>query len=128
MRVPYAGRVYDQAEIDNAVTASKEFWLTHGPWSAQFERRFQLIHNSKAAYFVNSGSSANLLMVASLKLPPGSEIITPAVTFPTTVAPIIQCGYVPVFVDMWEDLEVEKPFADAWRALFSVLSIRIIWE
>lgn len=100
MRVPYAGRVYDNAEKENAHLAVEEFWLTSGQWTAGFESRLAAAFSADRALFVNSGSSANLLMIAACGFPRGGEVITPAVTFPTTVAPLIQHGLVPVFVDV----------------------------
>ena len=99
MIVPVAGRVYDQREKDNLHAAADEFWLTDGRWCSKFEnglRRFLGVNHCR---LVNSGSSANLLAVSALELQQGDEVITSAVGFPTTVAPIIQCGGVPVFVD-----------------------------
>jgi len=90
----------------NLVDASLDFWLTAGPYAARMEDRLKAYFGSKEALLVNSGSSANLVMMASLmseqlkgSLKPGDEVITPAVTFPTTLAPILQNGCVPVFVD-----------------------------
>ena len=113
-RVQYSGRVYDEQEILNAVSASLDFWLTLGPYGEKFETAMQNFFGSRDFVLVNSGSSANLLMVATLcspeldqllgeagkpRLRPGDEIITPAVTFPTTLTPIVQNRLVPVFVD-----------------------------
>ena len=104
--IPYAGRFYDEKEMQNGVKSILEFWLTAGHFSEELERDFKKLFKSDAAYLVNSGSSANLLMVSTLcsrqiqnRLNPGDEVITPAVTFPTTLTPIIQNGLVPVFVD-----------------------------
>jgi CDP-6-deoxy-D-xylo-4-hexulose-3-dehydrase len=112
-RVNYAGRVFDEAELLNLVGSSLDFWLTAGPYATKFEEAMRGFFGSRAFVLVNSGSSANLLMVAALcaeaagkatdsgpgRLLPGDEIITPAVTFPTTLTPIIQNRLVPVFVD-----------------------------
>jgi CDP-6-deoxy-D-xylo-4-hexulose-3-dehydrase len=105
-KVPYAGRVYDDEELRLGVDSILQFWLTAGPFANQFESRMRDFFGAKAAYLVNSGSSANLLMVATLLskqiengLRPGDEVITPAVTFPTTLTPIVQNGLIPVFVD-----------------------------
>ncbi len=107
-RVNYAGRVYDEKEILNLVNSSLDFWLTYGSWSLEFEKRFAVYLGVKWALLVNSGSSANLLAFMALTSPllnerrikRGDEVITLAVGFPTTVAPIIQYGVVPVFVDV----------------------------
>ncbi|MBI4533557.1 MAG: DegT/DnrJ/EryC1/StrS family aminotransferase, partial [Candidatus Melainabacteria bacterium] len=112
--IPYSGRVFDEAELVNLVDSSLEFWLTAGPKANSFEKAMSKFFGSKGFMLVNSGSSANLLMVATLcsnelaryrgsedprPLGAGDEVITPAVTFPTTLAPIIQNQLVPVFVD-----------------------------
>jgi len=106
-KVPYAGRVFDAREIENLVDASLEFWLTAGPWSDRFEKTMRGFFGAAEFALVNSGSSANLTMISALTstsmvaspLVRGDEVITPAVTFPTTVTPIVQNGLVPVFVD-----------------------------
>lgn len=104
--VPYAGRVYDAAEIKAAVKASLEFWLTLGPYGHEFETRLADYVGVKHASLVNSGSSANLLALAALTSPKienhlneGDEVITSALGFPTTVNPIYQYGLTPVYVD-----------------------------
>ncbi len=107
-RVNYAGRVFDAREMINAVDASLEFWLTHGRFSVRFEREFAAWIGVEHALLVNSGSSANLLAVSALASPllgerrlrHGDEVITVAAGFPTTVAPILQNGAVPVFIDV----------------------------
>lgn len=105
-KVPYAGRVFGPEELVALTEASLDFWLTLGPFGDRFERALADRHGARDALLVNSGSSANLLAVASLCSPqleghlrPGDEVITPAVTFPTTLAPLVQHGLVPVFVD-----------------------------
>ncbi|MBI2514258.1 MAG: lipopolysaccharide biosynthesis protein RfbH [Opitutae bacterium] len=106
--VPYAARVFDAEEVTAAVGSALDFWLTLGPEGEAFEREFAAGLGVKHTLLVNSGSSANLVAVATLtspKLPaarrllPDDEVITVAAGFPTTVAPIIQCGAVPVFID-----------------------------
>jgi len=106
--VPYAGRVFAGDEVAAAVRAVLDFWLTLGPQGEAFERELAAAIGVKRSVLVNSGSSANLLAVTSLtspKLPaerrlrPGDEVITCAAGFPTTVAPIVQNGAVPVFID-----------------------------
>jgi len=107
-RVNYAGRVFDEKEMTNLVDASLEFWLTYGHWSRDFEHGLAQYLGVRFALLVNSGSSANLLAFATLTSPllgerricRGDEVITVAAAFPTTVAPIIQYGAVPVFVDV----------------------------
>ena len=106
--IPYAGRVFTEDEVEAAVGATLDFWLTLGPEGEAFERELAALLGVKYSLLVNSGSSANLIAVATLtthKLPahkriqPGDEVITVAAGFPTTVAPIIQVGAVPVFID-----------------------------
>ncbi len=106
--VPYAGRVFNADEVEAAVGATLDFWLTLGPEGEAFERELAAYLGVKHSLLVNSGSSANLVAFATLtshKLPParrirpGDEVITVAAGFPTTVAPIVQSGAVPVFID-----------------------------
>lgn len=107
-RIPYASRYYGHEEMVNLVDSSLEFWLTSGRYTEQFEKDFAGYLGIKYCSLVNSGSSANLLAFMALTSPlmgdrrilPGDEVITVAAGFPTTIAPIIQYGAVPVFVDM----------------------------
>ena len=107
-RVQYGGRVFDEKELCNLVDSSLDFWLTYGRYSKEFERKLANILKVKYALLVNSGSSANLLAFFALTSPllkdrrieRGDEVITVAAGFPTTVAPVIQYGAVPVFVDV----------------------------
>lgn len=107
-RIPYAGRVYDGAELRNLVDSSLDFWLTAGPWTDRFEKGLAEFIGLPHCSLVNSGSSANLLAFMALTSPllgarrirPGDEVITVACCFPTTVAPIVQYGAVPVFIDV----------------------------
>ena len=103
LTVPYAGRVYDDHELSNLHKAADEFWLTEGRWCARFENGLKRFLGVEHCRLTNSGSSANLLAVSALELKPGDEVITCAVGFPTTVAPIIQNRGVPVFVDVSRD-------------------------
>jgi CDP-6-deoxy-D-xylo-4-hexulose-3-dehydrase len=99
MHVPVHGSCLDDsdwAELQKAVDAK---WLTAGPYTHKFEQALQTRFGRRHALFVNSGSSANLVAMSALELPKGSEVITSACAFPTTVNPIVQCGLVPVFVD-----------------------------
>ncbi len=106
--VPVTGKVFGREELTAAVQASLDFWLTAGPYTAKFESRFAKIVGMRHAFMVNSGSSANLLALASLTssklgdraLKPGDEVLTVAAGFPTTVTPILQNGLVPVYVDV----------------------------
>ena len=106
--VPYAGRVFTEDEVEAAVGSTLDFWLTLGPEGEAFEKELAAFLGVKYSLLVNSGSSANLVALSVLtthKLPdhkrvkPGDEVITVAAGFPTTVAPILQSGAIPVFVD-----------------------------
>ena len=107
-RISYAGRVYDEKEMQALTDATLDFWLTTGRFADQFEREFAEWIGVKFANLVNSGSSANLVAFMSLTSPElgdrqikrGDEVITVAGGFPTTINAIIQYGAVPVFVDM----------------------------
>ena len=107
-KIPYAARVYDYHEMCNLADAALEFWLTAGRYTRQFEEEFARYLGVKHCSLVNSGSSANLLAFMALTSPllgdrrvkQGDEVITVAAAFPTTVAPIIQYGAVPVFIDV----------------------------
>jgi len=100
-KVYYANAVYGKEEI-NAVNKVLKNHLTlmDGPLVKEFENKVAKIFGKKYGVMVNSGSSANLIALASLDLPKGGEVITPALTFATTVAPIYQCGLLPHFVDV----------------------------
>lgn len=98
---PYKFESYGEEEIQAVVESLRSGWLGgQGPKSIKFEQKIAKRFGKKYGVFVNSGSSACLLAIASLDLPKGSKIITPACTFATTLAPIIQLGYKPVFVDV----------------------------
>lgn len=92
---------YGEQEIQAVVECLRSGWLAgFGPKSIEFEERVAKHFGKKYGVFVNSGSSACLLALASLLLPKGTKVVTPACTFSTTLAPIIQLGLVPVFVDV----------------------------
>jgi CDP-6-deoxy-D-xylo-4-hexulose-3-dehydrase len=105
--VPYAGRVYDEEEVVAGVGSMLDFWLTLGPEGDAFEKELSRFLGVRTSILTNSGSSANLLAFAALtseklgdrRIRPGDEVITAAAGFPTTVAPLIQHGAVPVFID-----------------------------
>jgi len=107
-RIPYASRVYDHEEMCNLVDSALEFWLTAGRYAAAFEKDFAAYLGVKYVSLVSSGSSANLAAFMALTSPllgdrrvrRGDEVITVAAGFPTTVAPMVQYGVVPVFVDV----------------------------
>ncbi len=129
--VNYGGRVYDEREMQSAVSAILDFWLTEGEQVAAFSEKLGAFVGLNNILTVNSGSSANLVAMTALcsaqlerPLRPGDEVITPAATFPTTVAPIVQNGLLPVFVDckvgtynLDADL-LEAAFSAKTRAVF----------
>ena len=106
--IPVTGKVFGEEEIENALKASAEFWLTAGPYTSEFESRFAKKVGMRHSFMVNSGSSANLLALTSLTSPRmgdrrlsiGDEVITVAAGFTTTVTPILQNNLVPVYVDI----------------------------
>jgi CDP-6-deoxy-D-xylo-4-hexulose-3-dehydrase len=106
--VPVTGKVFGTEELNAAVRASLDFWLTSGPYTEKFESRFAKTVGMRHAFMVNSGSSANLVALSALTSPrlgeralkPGDEVVTVAAGFPTTVTPILQNGLVPVYVDI----------------------------
>jgi CDP-6-deoxy-D-xylo-4-hexulose-3-dehydrase len=109
--IPCTGKVLFADDLKNLVSSSLDMWLTSGRFSIEFEKELAKRMNVSYAKLTTSGSSANLLAFSSLtswklgdrKISSGSEVITPAVSFPTTVAPIIQNNCIPVFIDV--DLE-----------------------
>jgi CDP-4-dehydro-6-deoxyglucose reductase, E1 len=106
--VRVSGKVFDEIELKNLVDSSLDFWLTTGRFAREFQKTFSRWWGIRHTILVNSGSSANLVALASLTSPllkekalsPGDEVITVAAGFPTTVNPIIQTNLVPVFVDV----------------------------
>ena len=106
--VRYAGRVFGEAEMRALVDSSLDFYLTASRYTESFEAGFADYLGVSDALFVNSGSSANLVALTALtspklgdrRLQAGDEVITVAAGFPSTVAPIIQNGLIPVFVDV----------------------------
>ena len=98
---PNKKEAYGDAEIKAVVDCLNDGWLAgFGPRTIEFENRVSKLFGKKHGLFVNSGSSAILLGLNALNLEPGTEVITPACTFSTTLAPIIQCGLKPVFCDV----------------------------
>lgn len=130
-RIPYARRVYGSEEMVNLVDSSLEFWLTAGRYTDEFESKFAQYLGVKYCSLVNSGSSANLNAFMALTSPllgdrqikRGDEVITVAAGFPTTVAPIIQYGAVPVFVDVTipqyniDVTKLEEAYSEKTRAV-----------
>lgn len=106
--IRYAGRVFDEKEIQSLVDSSLDFWLTEGRYAEEFQAQFAEFVGTEFAILTNSGSSANLLAFTALtsellgnrRLKAGDEVISVAAGFPTTVNPIIQNGLVPVFCDV----------------------------
>lgn len=130
-RIKYSGRFFNGKEIINLIDSALDFWLTSGPYARKLEQKMCDYFKAKNFYLINSGSSANLIVVSSLRSPqfeeqlkPGDEIITPAVTFPTTLTPIIQNQLVPVFVDCEigtyniDPNQIEAAVSPRTRALF----------
>ena len=106
--IPYAARTFTEDEVVAAVNSTLDFWLTLGDEGEAMERELAQFLGIRKSLLVNSGSSANLIALSSLtsplidaerRLQPGDEVITSSAGFPTTVAPIIQNGLVPVFLD-----------------------------
>ncbi len=130
-RIPYASRVYDSEEMVNLVDSALEFWLTAGRYTDEFEKSFAKYLGIRFCSLVNSGSSANLLAFMTLTSPllgdrqvkRGDEVITVAAGFPTTIAPIIQYGAVPVFVDVTipqyniDVTKLEEAYSEKTRAV-----------
>ena len=101
--VPVSGKVLDSEDISNMVSSSLEGWLTSGDFTDKFQDSIRNFLGVRHCLFVNSGSSANLLALSGLKklysVEDGSEVITSAVNFPTTLNPILQNNLRPVLVD-----------------------------
>lgn len=130
--IRYAGRVFDEKELQAAVESSLDFWLTEGRFAEEFQTKLAEKVGVKYALLVNSGSSANLLALTALtshllgekRLKPGDEVITVAAGFPTTLNPIILNRLIPVFVDV--DIptynvkieEIEEAVSQKTRAIF----------
>ncbi|MCM1244884.1 MAG: lipopolysaccharide biosynthesis protein RfbH [Roseburia sp.] len=141
-RIPYASRYYGHEEMVNLVDSSLEFWLTSGRYTDQFEKEFAEYLGIKHCSLVNSGSSANLLAFMALTSPlmgdrrilPGDEVITVAAGFPTTIAPIIQYGAVPVFVDMtipqynMDASMLEEALSDKTKAIMIAHTLGNPWD
>lgn len=107
--VPVSGKVFDEKELINMVEAVMAGWWTEGKYAAEFEKKLANFLGLNFCAAVNSGSSANLLALSALtsfrlpkekRLKKGDEVITVAAGFPTTINPIIQNGFIPVFVDV----------------------------
>lgn len=141
-RISYAGRVYDEEEMCSLIDSALDFWLTAGKYTAEFETGLAGYLGVPYCSAVNSGSSANLLAVAALtspllgerRLKRGDEVITAAAAFPTTVAPIIQNGAVPVFIDIGipsyniEASYLEEAYSEKTKAVFLAHSLGNIFD
>ena len=99
-RIPYASAVHAEAELRAVVTLLRQRRTILGPMTRTFEQQIARLFGKKHGVMVNSGSSANLLAFEVLGLPEGSEVITPMLTFSTTVAPLVQKRLIPAFVDV----------------------------
>ena len=128
--VYYSGPYWDNDEIEVILKSFlKGKWLASGEEVNKFEKKFSKKFGKKASLMVNSGSSANLVMIAALKKKfgwqDGDEIIVSCVGFPTTIAPIVQNGLKPVFVDInftdlnWNVDEIEEKISTKTRGVFS---------
>src|SRR5438034_7667817 len=132
-RIPLTIPTYGSEEVEEAVDSLLSTWVTMGAKVRKFEEAYAQYNGSKHAVMVNSGSSANLLALSVLtnpilkdRVPKGSEIITPAVTWPTTVYPISDVGCTPVLVDVDPKTfnilpdEIEKAITEKTRAIMPV--------
>ena len=126
MRIPLAVPPWGDEEINEAIDSLKSGMLTMGSKVKRFEQAWADYIGVKHAVMTNSGSSANLLALSALGLPAGSEVITPALTWATTVFPIAQVGLVPVLVDVdpltynIDPLAVEAAITPKTRAIMPV--------
>lgn len=122
IRVPYGLSVHGKEEIA-AVVKVLEGNTALGDKTLEFEKKIARLFGKKSGVMVNSGSSANLLAFELLNLPRGSEVITPLLTFATTVTPLVQKGLAPVFIDVVRDTylididQIEKNITKKTRAL-----------
>jgi len=111
LRISHALALHDDRETERVLRVLNEHRTIMGPETAEFEGRVAKLFGKKYGIMVNSGSSANLIAIELLNLPKGSEVITPILTFSTTVGPLLQKGLVPVFVDVEEGkytIDVDK--------------------
>ena len=110
MKIFYGKAIYDKKEINASISVlkNKSLTLIDGPLVKKLEKNISLLFGKKYGLMVNSGSSANLLALASLNLKKGDEVITPTLTFSTTVAPIYQLGLKPCFIDVEKNTFVSK--------------------
>ena len=106
MKIYYGKAVYNNKEINAVlrVLKKKSLSLVDGPSVKELEKRISKLFGKKYGLMVNSGSSANLLGLAAFNFKKGSEIITPTLTFSTTISPIYQLGLVPHFIDVEKNM------------------------
>eukprot|EP00928_Gymnodinium_smaydae_P045061 TRINITY_DN30083_c0_g1_i1.p1 TRINITY_DN30083_c0_g1~~TRINITY_DN30083_c0_g1_i1.p1 ORF type:complete len:223 (+),score=57.75 TRINITY_DN30083_c0_g1_i1:65-670(+) len=97
---PYKFEAYGEEEIAEVTACLRDGWLAPGPRTEEFEQKVAALFGKKHGLMCNSGSSANLIGLACLGLQKGDEIVTPACTFSTVVAPMEQLGLKPVFCDV----------------------------
>ena len=130
--IPASGKIIDEKDLDNMIDSSLDMWLTTGRFNDEFEKKLSEFLNAKYALTVNSGSSANLIALTALtspklnnkRLKKGDEVITVAAGFPTTVAPIIQNGLIPVFIDIQlgtyniDPSQIEESITPRTKAIF----------
>ena len=101
-QISYAKTVYGQEEIDAVIKCLNES-TQMGKYSREFEKEIAKLFDKKHALYVNSGSSALFVGIEACNIPKGSEVITPALTFSTTIGSLLKNGLIPVFTDV-------KPF------------------
>lgn len=127
--IQYSGQLWDEEELNAAVDSLMNGkWVVAGEKVAQFQNKFSKRFNVKHSLMVNSGSSANLVLITALKKKfgwyNGDEIIVSPVGFPTTIAPIIQNGLKPVFIDIelnslnFDVNKIEEKITDRTMAIF----------
>ena len=123
VRVPYAMTVHDEREIAAVVDVLRTS-TQMGPRTTEFEHRVAESYSKRHGISVNSGSSALFLTMEALELPPGSEVITPALTFATTVGSIVKAGLIPAFVDVGVDTFVVD--ADRVEAMIGPKTVALV--
>lgn len=130
--IPPSGKVIASDDLASVVDSALDMWLTAGRYADKFEKEFAKFIGVKHCSLVNSGSSANLVAMTALtshklgdkRLKRGDEVITVAAGFPTTVAPIIQNGLVPVFIDVnlenydFDENVLEEAISEKTKAIF----------
>ena len=130
--IPASGKIIDEKDLDNMIDSSLDMWLTTGRFNDEFEKKLSEFLNVKYALTVNSGSSANLIAFTALtspklnnkRLKKGDEVITVAAGFPTTIAPIIQNGLIPIFIDIQlgtyniDTSQIEESITPRTKAIF----------